>query len=238
MQQLSYRSLLLGTGCALAAGLHGARLPAQDAARTPTTTHVAAALSSAQVAPTSICRSAGRLACDQAPSSADPKALCEQLTACLENRRFSEGVVKALILCEPLAAESKLGDARVRALAAVSAIVEDPEERQFQAAYLVGSLGGGWCVLDELLDPLWSPNGCEASFRIAPRAASGEQPWQASVSAQRTCYDTRDQEELARGESNVRSVACVKARYAVADGKVRRVEWSEREGACAAAKPK
>jgi hypothetical protein len=28
-------------------------------------------------------------------------------------------------------------------------------------------------------------------------------------------------------------VSCFKARYAVADGKVRRVEWSEREEACA-----
>jgi hypothetical protein len=103
------------------------------------------------------------------------------------------GVVKELILCEPLASVTRLGDARVHALAAVSAIVEGPEARQYHAAYLLGSLDPSWCLLDELLDPIGSPNGCDASFRIAPRAGSSGQPWQAAVSAQRTCYDTRDQ---------------------------------------------
>lgn len=226
MQQLMRRSSLVGASCALASALYVARPRAQDAAPAPAS------------APIGVCREAGRLACDRAPSSADPKALCAQLTACLENRRFGEGVVKDLILCEPIAAEAKLADAGVHALAAVSAIVESPEERQFHAAYLLGSVDQGWCVLDELLDPVSSPNGCDASFRIATRPAARERPQEAIVSAQRTCYDTRDQEELAHGESNVRSLACVKVRYAVADGKVRRVELSERDGACAAGKGK
>ncbi len=247
MQQLRPHTLVVGATCALASALFVVRPRAQDAA-SPSPPSAPAASARAQRAPIGVCRSAGRLACDQAPSSADPEALCAQLTACLENRRFSEGVVKDLILCEPLAAQVKLVDARgpareqddagVRALAAVSAIVEDPEGRQFHAAYLVGAIDQGWCVLDELLDPLSSPNGCDATFRIAQRTASHEQPHQATVSAQRTCYDTRDQEELARGESNVRSVACAKVRYAVANGRVRRLEFSERDGSCTVTKAK
>lgn len=106
------------------------------------------------------------------------------------------------------------------------------------AAYLLGNIDQGWCVLDELLDPISSANGCDASFRITPRPASCEQAQEVTVCAQRTCYDTRDQAELAHGESNVRSVACAKVRYAVADGKVRRLEFSERDEACAAGKGK
>lgn len=81
-------------------------------------------------------------------------------------------------------------------------------------------------------------NGCDAAFRIARRAASPEQSWQETVSAQRTCYDTRDQTKLAQGESNVRSVTCTRVRYALADGRVRRLDWRERDGACTAAMAK
>lgn len=183
-----------------------------------------------------ICRSAGRLACDQPPSSADPKALCEQLTACLENRRFGGGVVKGVILCEPLASETKLGNAPVQALAAVSAIAENAEQSQFHAAYLVGRTAQGWCILDELLDPMSSPNGCDAKFRITAKPASHAEPQQATVSAQRTCYDTRDQQELARGESNVRSQSCAKVLYALAEGSLKRLEFSERASVCAEGK--
>ena len=231
MPQLTHRAALLVVCCVLAAGLYVGPLPAQDAGGASVRPDAAVALISA-TAGSGTCSGAGRLTCDLPPAGADPKALCAQLTACLENRRFTEGVIKRLILCEPLASKTKLGDVRVQALAAVSAIVEDGEERQHHAAYLIGGIGRGWCVLDELLDPLWSPNGCSATFHIGTRRGAGEQPWQATVASQRTCYDTRDQEELARGESNVRSVTCARARYAVAEGKARRVEWSERDGPC------
>lgn len=82
-------------------------------------------------------------------------------------------------------------------------------------------------------EAIWSPNGCKAQIRIESRRAS---PQQTDVSAERTCYDTRDQEELAHGESDVRSVACVQVRYAVAGGVVRRLAFSERDAACATGK--
>jgi hypothetical protein len=115
-------------------------------------------------------------------------------------------------------------------------MVQNADGQQFQATYLVGNTDQGWCVLDELLDPSSSPNGCDATVRIVPRSASRAHAPEATVSAQRTCYDTRDQEELARGESNVRSVTCVQIRYAMADGRVRRLEFNERDGLCTAAR--
>jgi len=215
MQQLKQRWVAMSVCCVLISALVVAKSRAQDA-------------------PMGVCRTVGRLACDLAPSSSDPKALCAQLTACLENRRFAEGVVKDVVSCEPLAGEAKLSDAPVHALAAVSAMVESADQQQFYATYLVGSTDQGWCVMDELLDPSSSPNGCDATVRITSRRASHE----VTVSAQRTCYDTRDQEELAHGESNVRSVACVQIRYATADGRVRRLEFNERDGPCSAGKSK
>jgi hypothetical protein len=234
MQQLKHRSALLGSACAFAAALYVARPLAQDAPPAPAPRSSPAASPRAQNVPVSVCRGTGRLACDQVPTSADPSSLCAHLTACLENRRFAEGVIEGVVLCSRLSSEIKLSDGRVHALAAVSAVVEASEGRQFHAAYLVGDVDQGWCLLDELLDPIWSPNGCDASFPVAPRPASREQPSQLTVSAQRTCYDTRDQGELARGESNVRSVACVSTRYALEAGTVRRLDSRERDGACSA----
>ncbi|MET0384745.1 MAG: hypothetical protein ABW321_02240 [Polyangiales bacterium] len=179
--------------------------------------------------PAARCRSAGPLACEVPPSDATPDQICSQLQRCLRGRSLAGymDTIEEVTMCELRSDPAAPTLEGQPALALVSAIVESVSDtQQFYAVYLLQKLDLGWCPVDELLRPEWSPRSCdqdvEISWSPAPHDKTGKRQ-QAKILAKRICHANLDQEDVPSREADIRSEECVVARYQPTDAKVARV---------------
>lgn len=187
------------------------------------------------------CAGLGPAACDRPPSTS--AVLCQSLAGCVRDPSGNFNFASMTVECNGERSESAGQTAftqtepappasGVRATSFLDVVAGEDGAMQLGASYLVAELPEGRCIVDAVLSWAGSHSDTELSARWD---TSAESPARLHVRAHRTTFTVLEQEELARGESNVMSEICARRSYAVAGGRFTLVEHSEAPGTCAVA---
>ncbi len=181
--------------------------------------------------PTAGCLRRGPLACDVMPFEEIEAGACVGLRNCLEGRKFGDQTVEQVVMCAApvVSAASRFGP--VAAVATELAVDGPPSH----AAYLFAKFPGGWCPVDQLLEPAWNHGGyCETRFQFKWEAGSTADEATLSVRSERICHRPLDQAEIAAGESDIAMSECRQARYRAGKKELQKLSESSSEGPCPA----
>jgi hypothetical protein len=184
------------------------------------------------------CAGLGPASCDRPPSTS--AGLCASLAGCVRDDTGNLNLDGLTLDCrrDPFEAPPEtaftaktpaLAGTGVRATSIVNVVASEDDAMRFGAAYLVAELAEGSCIVDNVLP--WGSS--YADTEIATRWESAPTaPPRLHVRAHRTTFTVLDQEELARGESNVTSEICARRSYDVAGGRFVRSSQGETDGKC------
>jgi hypothetical protein len=156
---------------------------------------------------------------------------CASLRKCLEGRKLGDQNVEQVVMCAApeVSAASRFGP--VAAVAAELAVDGPPSH----AAYLFAKFPGGWCPVDQLLEPTWNHGGyCETRFQFKWETGSSAEEATLSVRSERICRRPLDQAEIAAGESDIAMSECRQARYRTGQKELLKLSESSSEGPCPA----
>lgn len=188
----------------------------------------------------SSCVDLGPASCERPPSTS--AGLCESLAGCVHDASGNLNLEGLVFDCKrepfgaaPETAFTKSAAAPVRsgvsATSIVNVVASENDAMRFMASYLVAELGEGLCIVDGVLPWGGAHADTEYSMRWEPAAGA---PTRLHVRAHRVTYTVLDQDELARGESNVVNDVCALRSYEVVAGRFTRVSHNETDGQCPA----
>jgi hypothetical protein len=181
------------------------------------------------------------MACSAAPSS--HAELCKSAAECVRAFTKDTGYVEGMSLeCAarsrkeiesayspraPAPAGSGLkGTALVKVVA-----VEDGYREAFGVAYLVAEFADGSCLVDVVHD--WDRHSASAETTFGTEWTHAPQGFRLQVESRQILRESLDAEELAAGESDVRSDYCQHITYGVVEGRFERLAASSSQGSCA-----
>lgn len=169
-------------------------------------------------------------ACTVSPVRNVARDACAQLRACLESGWAGDKKVARVIGCEAPTTYAVNGRIPVAAISAELDLDGIPAH----GSYLLSKTEEGWCPADVLLEPDWTHGGyCEAEIRFdwVSAAATGSEN-ELSVVAKRACHMSLDQAEIAAGESDLASEACVHSQFRWVDKRLQKTHPLGQEDGC------
>lgn len=177
------------------------------------------------------CAGLGAFSCRALPFEELSTQACAHLRTCLEGRRSGDQVIRRVVGCSepgPVVPAPQPGVA----VAAVAAEI-DLDSPPFHGAYLFVRYEQGWCLVDQLLEPVWAHGGyCEADFRLQWERGDSDSAVALNTLSGRTCYMPLDQEEIAAGESDIAMSECRRARYELGKSGLTALSHSNTDGPC------
>jgi hypothetical protein len=186
------------------------------------------------------CDGVGPMACKAAPSS--HAELCASASTCIESFTTDKNYVSNMsIECDasdrknietayskpvPAPRESGLSELSLVTMVAV----EDEYRNVFGSSYLVATRAHGSCLVDVVHG--WDRHSLTPDTSFVAEWRPAAHGFRLDVRSRQVLHEALDQEELASGESDVRSDDCVRITYDVAAGRFTRVSESTAEGDC------
>lgn len=180
------------------------------------------------------------MACSAAPSS--HAELCNEAAECVRSFTKDTGYVAGMSLeCDVRSrkdiesAYSKQAPAPagsgVEGTALVTLVaVEDGYRAVFGAVYLVADFADGSCLVDVVHD--WDRHSASAETTFRTEWKPAPRGLRLQVESRQLLRESLDPEELAAGESDVRSDYCQRITYDVIEGRFERVAQSSTQGPC------